>query len=203
MGVFIRGWRSGRVTTHPTSVVVAEPATEPIDTTTAKLYARITDTAEDALIPTFIKAARIDVEKRTGLALITQTRDIYFDALPGDVFDLPPQSTPLQSVSFIKTTDTLGVVNTLDASNYTVDISSGRIALSEAGAWPTDLRAFQPWNIRIVAGYGNAAAVPAPLVRAVGLLTGFYLNEGRDRFLAKNLFDAYEEAIRPYTLVSV
>lgn len=207
MGVFIQrpfwstGWGSPRAP-HAVSVIVTEPSIEPITLDEAKQYARITHDHENGLIDTFRRSARHTVEQETGLALLTQTRDVYLDVLDGTV-TLPAQSTPLQSVTWVKSTDTAGVINTLDPSNYVLDLVSGRIGLSLSGVWPTDLRPFQPITIRIVAGWVSALAMPAPLVHAVGLLTGHYANEGRDRFLAANLLDQYEAIIAPYRLVTV
>lgn len=203
--------REGRgryaVPLHATSVVVVEPTTEPMDVPTAKAYARITGTDLDALFPSWIKTARIKVEQDTGLALLTQTRDVYLDAFPAHVLTLPSQSAPLQSVTSVKSTDTSGVVNTFDPTNYVVDLVSQppRIGLAVGGIWPIDLRYTQPIVIRIVSGYVDVAHIPAPLVQAVGLLCGFYANDGSDRFMktARVDFDEYEEAIAPFRLVTV
>jgi uncharacterized phiE125 gp8 family phage protein len=210
MGVFIHGWRSGYATAvHASSVVVTPPVLEPLTLTEAKLRAGQDWAAgdpRDALMQSFISAARAKVEHDTGLALLTQTRDVYMDVLPGDVFDLPAQSFPLQSVTSVKSVDTSGVTNTLNASNYTVDVASGRISISETGYWPTDLRAFQPWVIRIVAGWTTAALVPPLLTHAVGLLVAHYMTAGRDLVSAEG-YEAvpygYESAIAPHTLIKV
>lgn len=138
----------------------------------------------DALMTGFIAAARSKVEQDTGLALLLQTRDVLFDALPrqGPII-LPSQSRPLQAVTSIASIDTSDVVHTLDPVNYVVDLASARVGLSLAGVWPTDLRPFQPWAIRIVSGWPSVAALQAAaplLVHAVGLLTAHYATLGRD-----------------------
>lgn len=138
----------------------------------------------DGLMTGFIAAARSKVEQDTGLALLLQTRDVFFDALPrqGPIV-LPAQSRPLQAVTSIASIDTSDSVNTLDAANYVVDLASGRIGLSLLSVWPTDLRPFQPWAIRIVSGWPSVAALQAAaplLVHAVGLLTAHYATLGRD-----------------------
>lgn len=214
MGVFVQRpyWASERyppIALHATSVVFVEPTVEPLDTsnlTAAKLYARISGTALDTLLPTLIKSARMKVEQDTGLALLTQTRDVTFDGFPYDgMFTLPPQSTPLQSITSVQYYDTSGVLQTFDPVNYLLDSSSrpARIGLTDAGSWPTDLRGFQPVTLRIVAGYVDVAHIPAPLVQAVGVLVGFYANEGSDRFMADTMRDEYEELIAPYVPVTV
>lgn len=219
MGVFVQApfWAYERGYArfpHPVSVVVTPPATEPLTLAEGKLRAGLdwaNGDPRDALMQAFIAAARSKVEQDTGLALLTQTRDVYFDTLTetsdGTIL-LPAQSTPLQSVTSVKSTDTLGVVNTLDPSNYIVDLS-GRIGLSVSGVWPSDVRPFQPFVVRIVSGWTSAAALltAAPLlVHAVGLLTAHYATLGRDLASIDSTQEVpfgYEDAIGPSRRVIV
>lgn len=209
MGVFIQPpfWSQGAYSRdtlpHARSVLITPPTEEPISVPDAKKFARITVSDEDDLMVRYIASARSKVEQDTGLALLTQTRDVYLDVVNARTIVLPAQTVPLQSVTSIKTTDTAGVVNTLDPSNYVVDLASGRIGLSLAGIWPMDVRPFQPWVLRVVSGWTSADLIPAPLVHAVGLLAGHYANAGRDRFTAAQLYDEFEEKIAPYRLVTV
>lgn len=219
MGVFVQPsyWAYEREYArfpHPVSVVVTPPAIEPLTLTEAKLRAGLdwaNGDPRDALMQGFIAAARSKVEQDTGLALLTQTRDVYFDTLTethdGTIL-LPAQSTPLQSVTSVKSTDMLGVVNTLDPSNYVVDLS-GRIGLSVSGVWPSDVRPFQPFIVRIVAGWTSAAALLAAaplLVQAVGLLTAHYATLGRDLASIDSTQAVpfgYEDAIGPHRRIVV
>src|SRR5436190_19232784 len=100
---------------HAVSVLVTPPSVEPLTLDDAKLRANLDWVAgdpRDALMSGFIAAARSKVEQDTGLALLTQTRDVYLDAVQGRTIDLPSQSRPLQSVASVKSIDTAGVVNT-------------------------------------------------------------------------------------------
>lgn len=199
---------------HAISVLVTPPTVEPLTLDQAKLRAGL-DWAggdpRDALMLGFIQAARAKVEQDTGLALLTQTRDVYLDAVARRTIDLPSQCRPLQSVTSVKSTDTAGVVNTLDPANYVVDLVSARIGLSVAGVWPTDLRYFQPWVIRIVSGYVDVAALTAAapgLVHAVGLMTAHYATVGRDVAAVERVSGievpyGYDDAIAPYRHVAV
>lgn len=222
MGVFVQApfWsQQHRYATfpHAVSVVVTPPAEEPLTRTQAILRAGFDGAwtggdPRDALFDGFIAAARSKVEQDTGLALLTQTRDVYFDAITersdGTVM-LPAQSLPLQQVVSIKSTDTGGVVNTLDPTNYVVDLGGGRIGLSVSGVWPTDLRFFQPFVVRIISGWTNAAALLAAaplLVHAVGLLTAHYGTLGRDLASIDTTTEVpfgYQDAIGPYQRVIV
>jgi hypothetical protein len=90
-----------------------------------------------------------------------------------------------------------------------VDAASGRIGLAESGSWPTDLRTFQPWVIRVVAGWTSVAALTtaAPLlVHAVGLLTAHYATLGRDLASlepASEIPQGYADVISAYVPVVV
>jgi uncharacterized phiE125 gp8 family phage protein len=196
---------------HAISVLVTPPVIEPLTLTEAKLRAGLDwvgGDPRDALMTGFIAAARAKVEADTGLALLTQTRDVYFDAIRDRTIVLPAQSRPLQSVTSFKSTDTAGAVNTLDPLNYVVDLASGRLGLALGGMWPTDLRPFQPYVLRIVAGWTSVALMPPPLVHAVGLMTAHYATVGRDvaameRVSGIDVPYGYDDVIAPYKLVVV
>lgn len=187
---------------------------EPLTLDQAKLRAGLDWVAgdpRDALMTGFIQAARSKVEQDTGLALLTQTRDVYYDAVQYRTVALPGQSRPLQAVVSISSTDTAGVVHVLDPTNYEVDLASGRIGLAVSGVWPTDLRYFQPWVIRIVSGWPSLEQLTADapgLVHAVGLMTAHYATVGRDVAAVERVSGievpyGYDDAIAPYRLVSV
>ncbi len=195
---------------HATSVIVTPPVLEPLTLAEAKLWAGFDWAAGDArepLLSSAIVAARSKVEHDTGLALLTQTRDVYFDALPGSIVSLPAQSQPLQSVTTIKSTDSAGAVQTLAADQYHVDVASGRVGLSLVGSWPSDVRSFQPFVIRLVSGWTSVALLPPLLLRAVGLLTAHYATAGRDLVIVGTIVaempQGYEDCIAPYRLVSL
>lgn len=198
---------------HAISVVVTPPTEEPLTLTQGKLRAGldwVDGDPRDALMTGFIAAARSKVEQDTGLALLTQTRDIYLDALPSRwrAITLPAQSRPLQAIVSFKSTDTANVVNTLDPANYVVDLPTARIGWAIGGIWPLDLRPFQPIVIRIVSGYPSIDDIPAPLVHAVGLLTAHYATVGRDIAAVERVSGievpfGYADTIAPYQLVTV
>lgn len=197
---------------HAISVLVTAPILEPLTLAEAKIRAGldwVVGDARDPLLTGFILAARSKVEQDTGLALLTQTRDVYLDAIPWAGITLPAQSLPLQSVTSIKSWDTAGAQNTLDPLNYVVDLVSGRIGLAIGGAFPSDLRPFQPYVLRIVSGYASVALLTAAaplLVHAVGLLVAHYATVGRDLTVATIITTTpygYEDAISSYVPVTL
>jgi uncharacterized phiE125 gp8 family phage protein len=156
----------------------------------------------DPLIETFIRAAREKVEIDSGLALLTQTRRVWFDTLPIGVIDLPPCCEPLQDVAEFAYVDTAGVSHPLDPATYQIDAASHPPRVYLPARVIGGLRSFQPITMQLVVGHAAVAAIPAALLLACGLLAGFYANESGDRFLAANLWDQYDETIAPYRLVT-
>ena len=159
-------------------VLVAGPDVEPLELQEAKDWARITETEEDELLTGILRSARAHVEQLSGRALITQTWDLWLDAWPygceGYQIDIP--KPPLQSVTFIKYTDSTGVVQTLATSEYTVDNKAepGRIVPAYGKSWPGTQYVPNAIQVRFVAGYGNEGtdvdALAPELRQAVGVL---------------------------------
>jgi uncharacterized phiE125 gp8 family phage protein len=188
-------------------------AVQPLTVAQGKLRAGL-DWADgdprDALMTGFIVSARSKVEQDTGLALLTQTRHLFLDSLPRDRRPVELPCRPVQSV-IVTSIDAAGAVQTLAATHYVLDPSSAapipaRLALSDAGAWPTDLRGFQPHVLTIVAGWTSVAALTAaepPLIDAIGLLVAHAATGGRDRFTEASRRDEYEEKVAPYRLETV
>ena len=173
------------------SVLVIPPTEEPLTLDEGKLRAGLDWPASDprdALMLGFIAAARSQVEQDTGLALLTQTRDVTIYATITDgIFPLPMQALPVQSL-----TSPVGV------------------RLTAADGWDTLPAPIAPGTWRIVAGWPTVADLKAEaplLVHAVGLLTAHYATLGRDLAYEGRAImpmpQGYEESIAPYRLVWV
>jgi uncharacterized phiE125 gp8 family phage protein len=177
------------------SVLLVAPAFEPLTLDEAKLRAGLDWPAgdpRDALMTSFIHAARQKVEQDTGLALCKQTRQITIaiDAGSTLVLPLPTQALPLLSV-----TDPLGRARHIDRA-----LRPAALTLPDAvsGEWT------------IESGWPDAAtlAAEAPLlVHAVGLLCAHYATLGRDLagvgHLSFTVPQGYDDAIDPFRLVWV
>jgi uncharacterized phiE125 gp8 family phage protein len=181
--------------------LVTAPVSEPLSYAQAKAFLRLPNDTEEGLVLGLITAARMKVEADTGLMLLTQTWDLSFDAFPEDA--IRPPCCPLQSVTTIKTTSSAGVESTLSATNYQVDLASQppRIVLSDAGAWPTDLRATSAITVRCVAGYVSDQAIPAPLLRAMEqILAVYYMQRASAAIILPPRWLGYDALIAPYRL---
>lgn len=201
----------------PISVLVVPPAEEPLTLEQAKARAGLdwlSPDERDALLMGFVSAARSKVEQDTGLALLTQTRDVYLEAFPlttYGVLRLPAQCRPVQSVSSLCWFDVSGAKVTVPAAAYVVDLARGEIGLSAVGAWPpfSSLRPVAPIVVTVVAGWPDAdiLAKHAPLlVHAVGLLTAHYATAGRDLASGDGLTETplgYAASVAPYETITV
>lgn len=153
-------------------IVKTAPAIEPASLAELKVHLRIEqdETAEDDYLRGLVQAARIEAERITKRAIITQTLLWTFDAFPssGATLDLP--QPPLDSVTSVKYYDTAGTLVTLAAANYSVDKNRepGRIAPAPTKTWPsTQSDRLAAVEIEFLAGYGNESKVPQNLKMGV------------------------------------
>jgi uncharacterized phiE125 gp8 family phage protein len=184
---------------HAVSTLVTGAVTEPLALAEAKVYARVSGTNLDAILPHMLTAARQRVQQDTGIVLFTETYDIALDTLGNTRQPIVLPWRPVQSITSVKSYDTATppVQQTLAVSNYELDPGSeapfpARLALSIAGSWPTDVRPFRPYTIRIVAGWDDVTKIPAGLLVAVGRMFDALVNNGP--------LDAYEDAITPFRI---
>jgi len=159
-------------------VVTTAPAAEPITLAEAKAHLRVDDVASDALITSLIVAARNHAEKYLRRALVTQTIDVRYDYFKKAMYIPRPN---LQSVTYLKYIDTDGAEQTLDASLYTVDIYSvpARVVPIYGEVWPNARYQINAITMRIICGYGAAAAVPDAIKQAMYLHIG-HMFENRE-----------------------
>lgn len=163
-------------------VLFGPPSGEPITLAQARAFLRNEEvTADDALVTDLIVAARELAEDRQDRAWVTQTYDQFFDFFPGADGSPPPtrfpgptwyarplelRRPPLQSVTSVKYHPAGASPVTLDPSAYFVDVApkargSGLVWPTVGTYWPQDvLRASNGVEVRFLAGYGAAAAVP-------------------------------------------
>lgn len=150
----------------------ADVAEEPVTLTEAKAHLRLDVSDDDALVTELIVVARKMVERDTGRCLVTQTWDGYLDSFPCGPIEVP--RAPLSSVTSILYTDANGDSQTLSASDYRVDAVSvvPRIEPAWGIVWPVTRGMSNDARVRMVFGYGAAAAVPSPLKHAMKLIIG-------------------------------
>ena len=186
---------------------VTPPASEPVSLTLAKQHLRVDGTADDTYITALIIAARVYAEHHCRRAFITQTWDMYFDQFHYfDTREIQIPLAPLQSVTWIKYTDTAQNIQTLATDQYVADgrQQPGRVYPAFAKYWPATLPLQNSVNIRFVAGYTNAAADAA--LAALVLAQAAYAAAATDanaRILvaAQAAYDAAAVATVPQTII--
>lgn len=139
------------------------PSVEPVTLAEAKLHCKVDSTDDDALLTSLITAVRLQAEHQTGRVLVTQTWDVTLDEFPDDSLALP--YPPLQSVTSITYVDENGISQTLAGTEYQVIINelAGRIVPAYGKYWPSTREQPTAVTVRMVSGYGLAAAVPASI----------------------------------------
>ena len=144
------------------SAVPIAPIVEPVTLAEAKLYCRVTTSAEDTLINLMITQAREAIEVATGLSLISKTVVVWFTNWDGS-FNLP--FGPVNS--FTSLIDQNG--DTIDAADYTL----------VGGKFPQLQRpSFQKLKATYVVGY---ATIPNDLKIAILDQVSYdYENRGLD-----------------------
>ncbi|MEM9494847.1 MAG: head-tail connector protein [Pseudomonadota bacterium] len=154
------------------TLTLLTPATEdPVDLAEMKDHLRILHHDEDVRIAGYLKAATAGIERRAGFALLPQTWRLTLDAAPTETITLSP--APLFSVTEIAVKDKSGGETPVTASAYEV-----------AGGLPGRVRAAEPWpapgvktggvRIDFIAGFADAASLPADLKQAVKLLAAHF-----------------------------
>jgi uncharacterized phiE125 gp8 family phage protein len=156
--------------------LITAPTTEPITTAEAKIYLKVDDSTEDALIAVLIKAVRMAAEKYMGRALITQTWEASFDEFPDcdEDWTFELYTCPVSKINTLKYYDASDVLATLATTVYLPDYVSEpcRVGLAYGQSWPSISGRQNSVVINYECGYGAASVVP-DLIKA-----GMYLHLG-------------------------
>lgn len=150
-----------------------DPLVEPVTLAEAKAHLRVGHASEDALIEGLIRAARAEVEKATGEALIDQSWRLTLDNWPqGAIVFL--NRTPVRQVFSVTVFDGDGAASVVDPAGYQLDAHAqpARLAFRDR---PIPGRRLNGIEIDFRAGYGEAGTdVPDLLRRAILLLVAHW-----------------------------
>lgn len=137
--------------------------------------------SDDTLLTDLVIAARLQVEKESGCALVTQEWVGSLDAFPPGPLQLGPP--PVQSVEAVNYVDANGASQVLDPTLYQVDVRSwpARVVPVYGTVWPsTGPGVPNAVTVEFTSGFGATGAdVPRDLRSAV-LLTVGELYESRE-----------------------
>jgi uncharacterized phiE125 gp8 family phage protein len=166
---------------------------------------RLDSDLDDAYVSALITAARERVELFLRRALITQTFEYSMDRFPTLIYLPRP---PLQSVEWIKYLDRAGVLQTLQAEDYVVDLSSnemGRVAQAWNRYWPVTRSSINSVVIRFVAGYGDSAEnIPQAIRHGILIETANLYENREDMVLGSTvgLLEVSERLLWPYRVLA-
>lgn len=165
-------------------VQTTPPAMEPVSLTEMKAWSRVVETAEDStVIEPLIASGRSMAEEYTQRQLMQATWLMTLDAFPKTSDEegiIHLKRPPLISVTHVKYYDVNGVLQTLDASRYEVDIYTGvygRIKPAYGLTWPTTRKMMNAVQITYLAGYGDdPSEVPQAIRDAIKLLVTNFID---------------------------
>ena len=151
--------------------LVTGPASEPITLAEAKLYLRVDDTTEDALITAIITAARRKFENDTYHYLMPQTWELYLNQNEINSEQISINKSDITAISSVKYYDQSNTQQTLSTSDYQTAIQ-GRPYSIQLTTVPQVYNRLEAMVIRFTLGYTNAAAVPEDIKTAIKTLIG-------------------------------
>ncbi|MDX9914235.1 MAG: hypothetical protein RBS77_06670 [Candidatus Moranbacteria bacterium] len=160
--------------------LVTPPAEEPVSLSDAVEHLRVVGDADQAYVQGLITKARLWVEGVLDRQLVTATWKLFVDGFPKrsvDVIEI--KKAPVQSIEAVRYADAAGDEQTWSSDEYQADLVSepARLRPLWGYTWPTTRsRQLHAVEIELVAGYGDAADVPATLKHAILLLVGHWFS---------------------------
>jgi len=180
--------------------IVTQPASEPLTLAEVKEFLRVDHSDDDATLAIFITAARQLCESYTRLALMPTTFEEYFDEFPtatGTFKDeIRLSRSPVSAVTYVKYIDGNDTTITTSASDYKTDLVSRPARISPDNGWFGTYDTINAVFVRYVAGFADAASVPAPLKHGMMLVIGDMYENRTDS--VKRLPTASEYLWNPY-----
>lgn len=161
-------------------VLVSGPSDEPVSLVEAKRHCRIDHDDEDSDVLALVTAAREHCEALCQRAFVTQTWRLELDRFPeqcqpwSDVIRLPRPR--LQSVTSVQYVDVSGVLRTLSAGLYQVDVGRepARLAPAYGQVWPATRDQMAAVKVTYDAGFGGTDVTPKTIRQAILLLAGHW-----------------------------
>lgn len=151
----------------------AEPSAEPVTLAEARSHLRLDHQGDDALLSGLIRAARQEVERSTGLALLEQHWRLALDRWPRSG-RAALAVHPVREVLSVTVFGSEGEASLLAPASYEADLLSrpARVHFSEM---PKPGRIMNGVEIDFTAGFGEAGTdVPDLLRRAILLLVAHW-----------------------------
>lgn len=165
-----------------TLIRTVEPAAEPVTLAEVKAHLRIAHESEDDLLAGLIRAAREDVERATGMALIEQGWRLVLDDLP-DEGCVTIARHPVREIVSVTAYGTEGEASLVSSGDYQADLASRPSRLVFAQRL-SPLRTLNGIEIDFTAGFGEAGTDVPDLLRRAILMLAAHWYEFRTSFAA-------------------
>jgi uncharacterized phiE125 gp8 family phage protein len=162
-----------------TTQIITPPSGLVISVDEAKLFARVTNTVENALFEQFIRAATETFERLTNLALLQRTVLFRFNRVPQGGRVPLPYAPAIAVTSFEARTGTTWTSVAPDQYELIIQTRGRSYLVVDYGA-TLDLAWHNTLPLRVVytAGYASAAAVPDAVKTAISYLAYAYYTRG-------------------------
>ena len=147
-----------------------DPAVEPVTLAEAKAHLRLDHGGEDALLTGLIRAARDEVEKSAGLALIDQSWRLALDRWPRNGCALIVKH-PVKEILSVTAYGPDGEASLIDPDTYEFDGLS-RPARLHFSAETRPLRAMNGVEVDFAGGFGGAGPGVPDLLKWAVLVRG-------------------------------
>ena len=185
-----------------------EPATLFADLALVKVHLRVDIADDDALIGAYVAAATRACEEHTRRQFMPATWRLSLDEFPSgelnsrispaiEANDILLPRPPFAAVTSLIYKDPAGVAQTLVSGTDYLQLSDdepARLVLPLTATWPDTYRQPGAVSITYVAGYADAASVPAPLKQAVLFLVS-HLYENREPVIVGTISSALPFAV--------
>ena len=156
-----------------TLIRTVAPAAEPVTLADVKAHLRLAHASEDELLASLVRAAREDVERATGMALIDQNWRLALHAWPSQGC-VPIARHPVREILSVTVYGSEGEASLIDPAGYQLDMLS-RPARLHFETRPEPLRVLNGIEIDFSAGFGEAGTdVPDLLKRAILVLVAHW-----------------------------
>ncbi len=183
-----------------------DAASEPVTAAEAKSQLIIDGgfTADDALLDSYIKAARLTAERYCSISFVESTYVERVDYFPmnGELIKLSVgQVSEVVSITYI---DTDGNSQTWDAANYKLDNTGrqARVARAYNVSYPTTRDEINAVTITYKSGFGSSASdVPQDIKQAILLIVAEMYQNREDR--VKQLPTASQYLLQGYMVNSL
>lgn len=137
------------------TVLISIDGVEPVDLDTAKEWCYVTGTDQEQSLDTITTAARSYCEGHTWQQIIPATFEYMRDRFPVGEIELP--IGPTISIESIKYIDGNGDEQTLNDSEYDVDIKSHFARIQPLNGWPGTKDIYNAVTITFKAGYDESS----------------------------------------------